>query len=101
VVKLSRTLPDGRKVKFTYQELSLDGTFMTAQLAGNEVVYSVVLTQARNTLSHEQVERHFHAELSLEEVGALIRYHSQKEVPDRVLHAHRSLSSERPSPSEF
>jgi hypothetical protein len=30
-----RTLEDGRKVKFTYQELLEDGAFITAQLAGN------------------------------------------------------------------
>jgi hypothetical protein len=39
------------KVKFIYQELPEDGAFITAQLAGNEVVYSVVLTKARNPLS--------------------------------------------------
>jgi hypothetical protein len=37
-----KTLEDGRKVKFVYQELPGDGAFITAQLAGNEVVYSVV-----------------------------------------------------------
>jgi hypothetical protein len=42
-----KTLKDGRKVKFIYQELPKDGAFITAQLAGNEVVYSVVLTKAR------------------------------------------------------
>ena len=59
-----KTLADGRKVKFIYQELPVDGAFITAQLAGNEVVYSVVLTKARNPLSREDVESHFHAELS-------------------------------------
>jgi hypothetical protein len=59
-----KTLSDGRKVKFAYQELPVDGAFITAQLAGNEVVYSVVLTQARNPLSREDVESHFDAELS-------------------------------------
>jgi hypothetical protein len=42
-----KTLDDGRRVKFIYQELPEDGTFITAQLEGNEVVYSVVLTKAR------------------------------------------------------
>ena len=37
-----KTLADGRRVKFIYQELPVDGAFITAQLAGNEVVYSVV-----------------------------------------------------------
>jgi hypothetical protein len=59
-----KTLADGRNVKFIYQELPKDGAFMTAQLAGNEVGYSVVLTNARNPLSREDVESHFEGELS-------------------------------------
>jgi hypothetical protein len=59
-----RTLADGRKVKFTYQELPADGAFITAQFAGNEVVYSVVLTKAKNPLSRADVESHFEGELS-------------------------------------
>ncbi len=34
-----KTFEDGRKVKFIYQELPEDGAFITAQIAGNEVVY--------------------------------------------------------------
>ena len=59
-----KTLDDGRKVKFIYQELPKDGAFITAQIAGNEGVYSIVLTKARNPLSHEDVESHFKGELS-------------------------------------
>jgi hypothetical protein len=59
-----KTLADGRKVKFTYQELLVEGAFITAQIAGNEVVYSVVLTKAKNPLSREDVESHFKSELS-------------------------------------
>ena len=59
-----KTLEDGRRVKFIYQELPEDGAFITAQLAGNEVVYSVVLAEAKNPLSHEDVESHFKAELA-------------------------------------
>ena len=59
-----KTLDDGRKVKFIYQELPKGGAFITAQIAGNEVVYSIVLTKARNPLSHEDVESHFKGELS-------------------------------------
>jgi hypothetical protein len=59
-----KTLEDGRKVKFFYQELLEDGAFLSAQLAGNEVVYSIVLTNARNPLSREDVESHFKGELS-------------------------------------
>ena len=46
-----KTLADGRRVKFIYQELAEDGALLTAQLEGNEVVYSVVLTKAGNPLS--------------------------------------------------
>ena len=59
-----RKLEDGRRVKFIYQEMPNDGAFITAQLEGNEVVYSVVLTKARNPLSREDVESHFKGELS-------------------------------------
>ena len=59
-----KTLENGRNVKFIYQELPEDGAFITAQLAGNEVVYSVVLAKARNPLSREDVESHFKGELS-------------------------------------
>jgi hypothetical protein len=59
-----KTLEDGRKVKFVYQRLPEGGAFITAQIAGNEVVYSVLLTEARNLLSREDVESHFKGELS-------------------------------------
>jgi hypothetical protein len=59
-----KTLSDGRKVKFVYQELPEDSAFITAQLAGNEIVFSVVLTDAKNPLSREDVESHFNDELS-------------------------------------
>ena len=59
-----KKLEDGRKVKFIYQELPEDGAFITAQIERNEVVYSVVLTKAKNPLSREEVESHFKAELS-------------------------------------
>ena len=58
-----KTLEDGRKVKFIYLELPDDGAFITGQLAGNEVVYSIVLNNARNPLSREDVEVHFMGEL--------------------------------------
>ena len=59
-----KTLADGRRVKFIYQELEEDGAFITAQLAGSEIVYSVVLRKAGNPLSREDVESHFNSELS-------------------------------------
>jgi hypothetical protein len=58
-----KTLEDGRKVKFVYQRLPEDKAFMTAQVAGNEVVYSVLLAKAGNSLSREDVEGHFKGEL--------------------------------------
>ena|ERR1700685_428808 len=58
-----RTLADGRRVKFTNQELPDDGAFVTAQVACNKVVYSIVLTNARNPLSCEEVESQFEGEL--------------------------------------
>ncbi len=59
-----KTFADGRKVKFIYQELPEDGAFITAQVGGSEIVYSVVLTKARNPLSREDVENRFKSELS-------------------------------------
>ena len=59
-----KTLEDGRIVKLIYQELLEDGAFISAQLAGNEVVYSVLLTKTSNPLSREEVESHFKGELS-------------------------------------
>jgi hypothetical protein len=59
-----KTLEDSRKVKFTWQELQEGGAFITAQLAGNAVVYSVVLTKAIVPLSREHVESHFKGELA-------------------------------------
>ena len=59
-----KTLADGRTVKFIYQVLPGDGAFMTAQLAGNEVVYSVLLAKAENPLTREDVESHFKVELA-------------------------------------
>jgi hypothetical protein len=50
-------------VKFTYQELSGSGAFITAQIAGHEVVYSVILALV-SPLSREAVEHHFDYELS-------------------------------------
>jgi hypothetical protein len=59
-----KSLGGGRSVKFSYQELPEDGAFITAQLAGNQVVYSIVLPNAGTPLSRDQVESYFAAELS-------------------------------------
>jgi hypothetical protein len=58
-----RTLADRRRVKFTNQELD-EKAFLTAQVEGNKVVYSIVLTDAKNPLSREEVETYFEGELS-------------------------------------
>jgi hypothetical protein len=58
-----KTLADRRRVKFTNQELD-EKAFLTAQIEGNKVVYSIVLNNAKNPLSREEVEAHFEGELS-------------------------------------
>ena len=37
-----KALADGRRVKFTYQELPTDGAFITAQIERNKVVHSII-----------------------------------------------------------
>jgi hypothetical protein len=59
-----KILEDGRKVKFIYQELPGERAFITAQIAGNEVVYSIVLDNVKNPLSQQEVESRFAPELS-------------------------------------
>jgi hypothetical protein len=60
----NKALADGRRVKFTYQELPNGGAFITAQIERNKVVYSIILTQAEKPLSREEVESHFEGEMS-------------------------------------
>jgi hypothetical protein len=59
-----QTLEDGRKVKFTNQTLAGFGSFITAQIEKNEIVYSIVLDKVKNPLSRLEVENRFKAELS-------------------------------------
>jgi hypothetical protein len=59
-----KTREDGRKVKFTCQELPENGAFISAQVAGNEVVYSIVVTKAKKPPNREDVESRFEDELS-------------------------------------
>ena len=59
-----KALADGRRVKFTYQELPDDGAFLTAQIERNKVVYSILLARAKNPLNREEVESQFEGELS-------------------------------------
>jgi hypothetical protein len=58
-----KAISGDRLVKFTYLELSNGGAFLTAQIAGHEVVYSVILTRPEYRFSRESVERHFEYEL--------------------------------------
>jgi hypothetical protein len=58
-----KTIADGRRVKFTSQELPGGRGFITAQIESNKVVYSILLAKA-NPLSREEVESHFEAELA-------------------------------------
>jgi hypothetical protein len=50
-------------VKFNQDELR-DATFITAQIEGNEVVYSILLNKAETKLSRRDVEARFDPELS-------------------------------------
>jgi hypothetical protein len=59
-----KILEDGRKVEFTYLELVEDGASISARIEGNEVIYSIILTKARNPLSREDIEGRFDRELS-------------------------------------
>jgi hypothetical protein len=59
-----KTLADGRRVKFTNQGLLETQAFITAQVESNRVVYSIVLTDVKNPLSHERVQGYFEGELS-------------------------------------
>jgi len=58
-----RTIADGRKVKFSYDEV-VGATFITAQIEGNEIVYSILLNKAETKLSREEVEGRFERELA-------------------------------------
>ena len=59
-----KTLTDGRRVKFTNQELQDEWVFITAQVERNKIVYSIVLTDVKNALSRGEVEGQFEGELS-------------------------------------
>ena len=58
----TKVIAGGRLVKFTYLDLSEGAIFMTAQIAGHDVVYSVILRRAEQPFSREGVEHHFRHE---------------------------------------
>jgi hypothetical protein len=58
-----KKVSDGRLVQFTYLELAGGGVFMTAQIARNEIVYSILLSQLNNPLNRKEVESRFEREL--------------------------------------
>ena len=43
----TKALADGRRVKFTNQDLPDEVVFITAQIEGNKVVYSILLAKAK------------------------------------------------------
>ena len=55
----TKVSPRDHLVKFTYAELPNGEAFLTAQIAGHEVVCSVILPQPEHPFSREGVERHF------------------------------------------
>jgi hypothetical protein len=59
-----RTLEDGRMVKFIYQRVREGGAFITARIAANEVIYSVLLAKAVSPSNRKDVESHFSNEVS-------------------------------------
>ena len=59
-----RALEYGRMLKFIYQTAPGGGSFVTAQIAANEIVYSILLTKAGTPSTRKDVESHFRHQLS-------------------------------------
>ena len=59
----AKMISGDRLVKFTYSDLPDGAAFLTAQIAGHEVVYSIILEQREHPFSRHGVERHFKFEL--------------------------------------
>jgi hypothetical protein len=55
----TRVISGDRLVKFTYFDLPEGTAFLTAQIAGHDVVYSVILRQVEHPFNRDDVERHF------------------------------------------
>jgi len=58
----TKVISGDRLIKFTYADLPEGEAFLTAQLAGHDVVYSVIVRQAVGPFNREGVERHFNYE---------------------------------------
>lgn len=61
----TRVTSGHRLVKFTYSDLLDDRAILTAQIAGRDVVYSVLLGHTEHPFSRAGVERHFDQECPL------------------------------------
>jgi hypothetical protein len=48
-----------RLVKFTYLDLPEGTAFLTAQIAGHHVVYSIIVRQGEQPFNRKEVERQF------------------------------------------
>ena len=55
----TKVSPSDTLVKFTYSDLPSGEAFLTAQIAGHEVVCSVILPKPERPFSRERVESHF------------------------------------------
>jgi hypothetical protein len=58
----TKVISDDRLVKFTYVDLPGGEAFLTAQIAGHHVVYSVVLPHAEQPFTRAGVEHQFRHE---------------------------------------
>jgi hypothetical protein len=55
----TKVISGNRLVKFTYLDLRDGEAFLTAQIAGHDVVYSVIVGHAEHPFNREGVERRF------------------------------------------
>jgi hypothetical protein len=58
----TKVISGDRLVKFTYADLPGGEAFLTAQIAGHPVVYSVLLPHAEQPFNRAGVEHHFRYE---------------------------------------
>jgi hypothetical protein len=58
----TKVISGDRLVRFTYLELAEGEAFLTAQIAGHNVVYSVIVRQPEGPFTRASAERHFDRE---------------------------------------